>query len=278
MPSTFHHHWPPPDAVPATSRPSSAGRKRSTSRIGCTSSIIGSSRCHSRLSTSGSPYGLTCGLTGCCSCCCWAGLVGCRGHVASPGIASALRVSSSTRLRARSRSRPAISSAPAAEAVVAVTDAEAEQPRDGALDVVDRLDPRHRRDPPLAPPPPGLRVHRGVGDLPAMHGVPPLRDRHRRDERDDAEDDRHPPLQVVPVEHQRADEQRRHQEDGPEQATDQPHQPGPRADPLARVAQSRGRLHAAEPTVAAGAPRDVRLRRRPTRGRTPRSRSAPCSP
>ena len=49
----------PPDAYPPRSRPSSTGRNRISSRIGCTSSIRRSSRCHSRLSTSGSAYGLT---------------------------------------------------------------------------------------------------------------------------------------------------------------------------------------------------------------------------
>ena len=118
MPSTFHHHSFPPERDPASSRPSSTGRKRISSRIGCTRSISRSRRCHSRLSTSGSAYGLTGGS-------CWLvrRRVGCLRHVASPGIASALRVSSSTRLRARSRSSPAISSAPAADAVVAVTEA-----------------------------------------------------------------------------------------------------------------------------------------------------------
>ena len=122
MPSTFHHHSFPPERDPASSRPSSTGRKRISSRMGCTRSISRSRRCHSRLSHHRVGVrvdrqhlvlaGLLVGR-----------LVRCLRHVASPGIASALRVSSSTRLRARSRSSPAISRAPAADAVVAVTEA-----------------------------------------------------------------------------------------------------------------------------------------------------------
>ena len=72
--------------------------------------------------------------------------------------------------RATSLSRPTIASAPAADAVVTVTVASPNSRAMRALDVVDGLDPRHRRDPALPRPPAGLRVDRRVGDLPAVHG------------------------------------------------------------------------------------------------------------
>ena len=154
-------------------KPISTGRKRITSRTGCTSSIRGSSRCHSasRRSRPAPAAGRR-----------RSGSITWR----RPRTASALSVSSSTSRGRASWSSPAISSAPAAEAVVTRDRGQPEQPRDRALDVVDGLDPRHRRDPALAGPPAGLGVDRGVGDLPAVHEVAPLRHHHdvrREDQR-----------------------------------------------------------------------------------------------
>ena len=101
------------------------------------------------------------------------------GHVASPSTASALRVSSSTSRRATSLSSPAISQCAGRRGGGHGHRGQPEQPRDRALGVVDGLDPRHRRDPALPRPPAGLGVDRGVGHLPAVHQVAPLR--HDRD-------------------------------------------------------------------------------------------------
>ncbi len=91
---------PMPVAAPATNRPIRAGRKRISSRTGWTSIIRRSSRCHSASAA-----------------------VQALAHVASPGTASARRVSWSTSSRASCLSSPTIASAPAAEAVVTVTEA-----------------------------------------------------------------------------------------------------------------------------------------------------------
>ena len=162
----------------------STGRKRITSRIGWTSSIRGSSRCHSASRRTGPGPAAVIRLD----------------HVASPSTASALIVSSSTSRRATSLSSPTISSAPAADAVVTVTVASPNSRAMRALDVVDGLDPRHRRDPALAGPPAGLGVDRGVGDLPAVDQVAPAR--HHGDvrrQRPGRQSDPRPPRHVEQV-------------------------------------------------------------------------------
>ena len=209
------HRAPRPLPLPATKAATSAGSARGSSWIGWMSSI--------RRDRRRGPH-----------------RVG-RRHVASPRVAWAAMVRSSTRRSAVARSSPSMVSGPGGRRRRHRDVGQSEELLERPALAVDGLDARDRRDARLLVQPAGPRVDRLRSDLPAVHVVAPLRHDDQVREADERRAGQRRGLQaaVSVVEYQPGDQGR----DDDQPADQRAHPPvadGGVADAMARWAKRDG--------------------------------------